>query len=122
MTEHAVVFRDRFNRIVDSLENATGNKQIAWLSALSIVTGEPLLIESKTDQTKLARAVASAIHGVFDFTHGFEIVAEHDAIGRAETRVQCVGFGNHQVEHARGLLADAFAFRRVVADAEQTLE
>lgn len=56
-------FAQRFGQIQANLEEAVGDKQTAWLATLSIVSGMPLLIDSKTSQEKLARAVASVISG-----------------------------------------------------------
>lgn len=56
-------FADSFSRVLNSLTNATGDQHTAWLASLSISSGIPLLVDSRTSQVKLARAMASAIKG-----------------------------------------------------------
>jgi len=70
-------FADRFNRVRAELEAAIGDRKIAELATLSLVTGLPLLIDSSASQKPLAEAIQGCVKGaVLNGTSSFQKIDE----------------------------------------------
>ena len=82
-----IVFADRFTRVRAELEAAIGDRKVAELATLSLVTGLPLLINSAASQQPLAEAIqgcvkGSVLHGTSAFQKIDEVFFANITLGR----------------------------------------